>query len=198
MGSHAKKLKFKGGINPGEVMTVAKDGTRRGGKRIGAGRKPKALNDKVNAGAEANVISFPGADEMVGVEMPPVKEYLKAEQRNGGSLQAEAVFKETWDWLVKRNCASIINPQLVSQYAMSAARWIQCEDAISKMGLLAKHPTTGAPIASPFVSMSQNYMRQVNQLWYQIFQVVKENSLSAFEGANPHDDMMERLLRSKK
>ena len=86
MGSHAKKLEIKGGITPRGVMAVAKDGTRRGGKRIGAGRKPKALNDKVNAGAEANVISFPGADEMVGVEMPPVKEYLKAEQRNGGSL----------------------------------------------------------------------------------------------------------------
>ena len=177
---------------------MAKDGTRRGGKRIGAGRKPKALNDKVNVGVDANVISFPGPEDMVGVEMPPVKEYLRAAQRNGSCLQAEDVFKETWDWLQKRNCAAIINPQLVSQYAMSAARWIQCEDAISKMGLLAKHPTTGAPIASPFVSMSQNYMRQVNQLWYQIFQTVKENSLSAFEGTNPHDDMMEHLLQSRK
>lgn len=177
---------------------MAKDGTRRGGKRIGAGRKPKALNDKVTDGVEANVINFPAGSDMAGVEMPPVKDYLKAEQRNGAALQAETIFQETWEWLKKRNCTAIINPQLVSQYAMSFARWIQCEEAISKMGLLAKHPTTGAPIASPFVSMSQNYMRQVNQLWYQIFQTVKENSLSAFEGANPHDDIMERLLRSRK
>lgn len=27
---------------------MAKDGTRRGGARVGAGRKPKALTDKIN------------------------------------------------------------------------------------------------------------------------------------------------------
>jgi ribosomal protein S3AE len=46
--------------------------------------------------------------------------------------------------------------------------------------------------------MSQNYMKQVNQLWYQIYQIVKENCLGDYSGATPQDDVMERLLRSRK
>jgi ribosomal protein S3AE len=81
---------------------------------------------------------------------------------------------------------------------MTVARWIQCEEAISEYGFIAKHPTTNAAIASPYVSMSQNYMKQVNQLWYQIYQIVKENCLTDYGGQTPQDDAMERLLRARK
>lgn len=67
---------------------------------------------------------------------------------------------------------------------------------ISEFGFLAKHPTTGNAIASPYVSMSQAYMKQVNQIWYQIFQVVKENCSSDFSHT-PMDDTMERLLTAR-
>jgi ribosomal protein S3AE len=46
--------------------------------------------------------------------------------------------------------------------------------------------------------MSQQDMKQSNQIWYQIYQVVKENCSVDFGGVSPHDDMMEKLLRSKK
>ena len=81
---------------------------------------------------------------------------------------------------------------------MSVSRWIQCEEAISEFGFLAKHPTTGNAIASPYVAMSQSFMKQVNQVWFQIFQVVKENSSVGYGGPNPQDDMMERLLKARK
>lgn len=35
-----------------------------------------------------------------------------------------------------------------------------------------------------------------NLLWYEIFDVVKQNSTTAFEGS-PQDDAMEKLLRSR-
>lgn len=41
-------------------------------------------------------------------------------------------------------------------------------------------------------------MKQVNQVWFQIFQVVKENSSVGYGGANPQDDLMERLLKARK
>lgn len=80
---------------------------------------------------------------------------------------------------------------------MSVARWIQAEEAVSKFGFLARHPTTKAAIASPYISMAQTYMKQVNTTWYQIFQVVKENSMTAYEGGAPHEDKMELLLRMR-
>ena len=79
---------------------------------------------------------------------------------------------------------------------MSVSRWVQCENIISQTGMLARHPTTGNAIASPYVSMSQAYMKQINSSWYQIYQIVKENCSSEFQGS-PNDDLMERLLRSK-
>ena len=81
----------------------------------------------------------------------------------------------------------------IEQYAMSAARWIQLEQITSEYGFISKHPTTGAAIASPFVSMAQAYNKQTQQLWYQIFQLVKENCSTPFSGT-PQDDVMERLL----
>ena len=101
------------------MKTVAKDGSGRGGARPGAGRKPKALTEKISEGKTAAVI-------------------------------------------------------------------------------LAKHPTTGAAIASPYVSMSQSYMKQTNYCWMQIYQIVKENCSVEFQGNTPQDDVMERLLRARK
>lgn len=177
---------------------MAKDGTARGGKRVGAGRKPKALVDKVAQGKKAEVLTVPADVELVGVEMPPVKDYMKAVQKSGIDLEAEEIFRSTYRWLAERGCEKYVNTQLVEQYAMSVSRWIQCEICVSEYGFLAKHPTTGAAIASPYVAMSQNYLKQVNQCWFQIYQIVKENCSVEYGGNNPHDDLMELLLNSRK
>ena len=121
-----------------------------------------------------------------------------AAQKNGIDLCAEDVYNELWKWLTERNCEKLVNGQLLEQYAMSVSRWIQCEQCISEYGFLAKHPTTGSAIASPYVMMSQSYMKQINQIWYQIYQVVKENCSVEYGGSTPHDDMMERLLNSRR
>ena len=177
---------------------MAKDGTNRGGARIGAGRKSKSLHDKLEAGQEATVIDLPTPANLEGHVMPPVKKYLKAKQKNGLEFDAADIFKETWEWLVERGCEKLVNTQLIEQYAVSVSRWIQCEECISKFGFLARHPTTDNAIASPYVSMSRDYMKQSSQLWFQIFQVVKENNATTYQGSTPQDDVMERLLRSRK
>jgi hypothetical protein len=53
---------------------MAKDGTARGGARVGAGRKPKALADKVVQGRKADVMNLPEPTEFTGADVPPVKE----------------------------------------------------------------------------------------------------------------------------
>ena len=175
---------------------MAKDGTNRGGARAGAGRKKKALVDKVAEGRTSTLKVLPTPTNLQGETMPPVKDFMKARQRSGKDLCAEAVYKATWEWLCEKGCASLVNPTMLEQYAMSVSRWIQCEEILSEFGFLAKHPTTGAAIASPYVSMSQAFMKQTNQAWMQIFQIVKENSLSDY-GVTPQDDAMERLLRAR-
>lgn len=177
---------------------MAKDGTMRGGQRVGAGRKSKALVDKIADGRLNGAMILPEPTDIEGVDVPPVKEYLRAAQKNGKDLCAEEVYKETWNWLKARGCEMLVNNQLIEQYAMSVSRWIQCEEAISEFGFLAKHPTTGNAIASPYVSMSTQYMKQANQIWYQIYQVVKENCSVEYSSTSPHDNVMERLLNQRR
>ena len=176
----------------------------KGGARVGAGRKRKAIIEKFendNPGhRKLEVIdvpdSFEGA-ELEAVDMPPVKDYLSAQQRDGKNLEAAEIYKTTWLWLKKLGCEKLVNTVLIENYAMSVARWIQCEEAITKYGFLGKHPTSGNPIQSPYVAMSQSFMKQSTLAWLQIFQVVKENCTVDFRGPNPNDDMMERLLRTR-
>lgn len=175
---------------------VAKDGTNRGGARPGAGRKPKALIDKINEGQSAEVLMEPA--ELEGMDVPPVKDFLKSPQKSGRELVAEEVYKETYVWLKARGCDKLVTSQMVEQYAMSVSRWIQCEEIVSSTGFLAKHPTTGTAIASPYVAMSQSCMKQTNYCWMQIYQIVKENCSVEYQGGTPQDDVMERLLRARK
>ena len=153
---------------------MAKDGSGRGGARPGAGRKPKALTEKISEGKTAEVLMEPA--ELEGADVPPVKDFLKSPQKSGRELVAEEVFNETYAWLKARGC----------------------EEIVSSTGFLAKHPTTGVAIASPYVSMSQSYMKQTNYCWMQIYQIVKENCSVEFQGNTPQDDVMERLLRARK
>lgn len=189
---------------------MAKDGTLRGGRRIRAGDKPEPLSDKITKGKAAKVLEVPDLhseileahelrvdDDLVGEDIPEPSEYLSSKQKDGKPLGADALFKETWRWLRDRGCEKFVNPRLIESYAQAFTRYIQCEEAISTYGLLGKHPTTGGAISSPFVQMSQSFLKQANLLWYEIFDIVKQNCTTAFIG-NPQDDIMEALLSGKK
>ena len=181
---------------------MAKDGTNRGnrpGNYNGAGRKKKPLADKIAEGrTDMTVLTLPEPPELTAFEIPPVEEYMKAQQKNGRDLCAEERYMRTWQWLRERRCEKLVNPQLVEQYAMSVARWIQCEEALSEFGFLAKHPTTGNAIASPFIKTLQDFIKQSNMLWAQIYTVVQDNCSEQYSGPNPQDDVMERLLTMKR
>ena len=130
--------------------------------------------------------------------MPQPSAMLSAVQRDGTTLQAAEIYKNTGEWMNERGCAELVSPQVMERYTMAAARWIHCEGIISSTGYLAKHPTTQMAIASPYVNMSQLYMNQTNRLWYEIYQFVKENCAADYTGSNPQDDVMERLLTARK
>lgn len=180
---------------------MAKDGTARGGPRIGQGRPAKGLKEKIDAGNPGGrplrILDLPEPPDMEGEDAPKPRDYMLEKQHSGLELYAAEVFEETWEWLRQFKCEKLVSRQLIDQYAMSVARWIQCEQAISQYSMLSKHPTSGKPIASPFVSMSQNYQKQSNQLFFQIYQIVKENASVDYVGQSPQDVVMAQLLDGK-
>ena len=169
----------------------------RGGARAGAGRKKKAVIDKITekSNQPIEVLDIPEVD---GVEMPKPKDILSATQRDGKSFMAKEIYEETWEWLKKIGCHTVVSPQVIERYAMCAARWIQCEQMTNELGFLSKHPTTGKPIPSPFINIGINYMNQAVRNWNEIYQIVKENCTVDYSGKNPQDDLMEKLLASRR
>lgn len=145
--------------------------------------------------AELEAVDLPEGAVVEGADMPKPADYLSAKQKNGVPLGADEIYKETWLWLKERGCERLVNPRLIEAYAQAFARYIQCEEATSTYGLLGKHPTTGGVISSPFVQMSQQYQKSANLIWYEIYDIVKQNCTVPFED-NPNDTM-ELLLRKK-
>lgn len=190
---------------------MARDGTNRGGRRVRAGDKPAPAAEKIQKGQQVQILNndiptlspteleavdLPEGAVMNGVDMPKPSDYLSARQKNGVPLGADEIYKETWLWLKERNCEKLVNPRLIEAYAQAFARYIQCEEATSTYGLLGKHPTTGGVITSPFVQMSQQYEKSANLIWYEIYDIVKQNCTEVFED-NPNDTM-ELLLRARR
>ena len=166
---------------------MAKDGTCRGGARIGAGRKKKSLDEKILEGkAEAAAV------EMPSVPAEPPKEYLTAEQKGGGKLYAETIYREIMNWMTAHGCADVIPAQISANYAMLIARHIQAEEKLSAQSLTMKNPKTGGTVISPFVKMSLDYLKHSNQIWLQIYSAVREKAADSVGNA---DDEMENLLR---
>lgn len=190
---------------------MAKDGTNRGGRRVRAGDKPAPAAEKKQKGlpvkiisndipaldtAELEAVNLPEGAVLNGADMPKPSDYLSARQKNGVPLGADDIYRETWLWLKQRNCENLVNKRLIEAYSQAYARYIQCEEAISTYGLLGKHPTTGGVIASPFVQMSQQFQKNANLIWYEIYGIVKENCTEPV--GDDLNDAMERLLRSRK
>lgn len=85
---------------------MAKDGTRRGGARPGAGRKPKALADKIAEGKRAEVMMQPA--ELEAADTPPVRDFMTEMQRDGSKLCADEVYTETYKWLKSYGCDKLV------------------------------------------------------------------------------------------
>jgi len=171
------------------------------GPKPGVGGRPrKPLADKIRDGGKTRptIIQLPDGGELVGADMPQPDAFMSAQQKSGIELAAKEIYKSTWEWLAKYRCEHLVTRQNLEQYAMAAARWIQCEEAVSQFGFLAKHPTTGAAITSPYVAMAREYSKHANTLWSQIYAVIQNNCGADYSGANPQDDVMERLLSARK
>ena len=70
-------------------------------------------------------------------------------------------------------------PEAVLQrYAVASARWLECEDHISKYGLLIRAAASAAP--SPYVGIAQAYFAQANKLWMEIIQLAGANKQMKF------------------
>lgn len=174
-------------------------GGRRGGARIGAGRKSGKLESKIVEGKVAEGIStarMPDDDENFERYFKP---FLKSVTPDSDEYFAVTdICVNVYSWLLKFGCEKLVPNELIAQYAINSARWQQSEMYLSKCGLMGTHPTTGGEMASPYINVSIQYQKQANTAWYQIYQIVKENSAEAVTSLADSNDEMEQLLAGGK
>ncbi len=176
---------------------MAKDGTKRGGKRPGAGRKPKSLAQKIADGQisleKVHPLDIPIGNDIPTQPIPKPDSYLSAKQAmDDQKFKAADIYRETMRWIYDRGCGHLVNHRLVETYADMFARFIQCSEAVSEYGFIGKHPTTGSAIPSPFTQLEQQYQKQAFVIWSEIFEIIKTNCLKPYEGLQI--DPMEALL----
>jgi phage terminase small subunit len=172
-----------------------------GGARTGAGRKRKsdaerALEGKGGAKRAVNPKPVkPKAVELDADDCPEPHEYMTMATKNASENIAPRIYREIFAWLRRRGCDHLVQPQLVEQYALSFARYTQAETAIHQFGFLAKHATSGQPIPSPFLEISDAALKKVQSTWLTLYSIVRDNCSSYADGQE--DDVMEQILSGK-
>ena len=165
---------------------MAKDGTNRGGARIGAGRPRKSKAEKLLEGAE-----IPAEKIKSKFKPPSARSYLSEKQRDGSSTFARQIYRETFNWLALYDCAAEVNAQLVENFAQTMARHIQAEQELSRSGFLTRTPD-GSITSNPLVKVSLEYLKAAQQIFFQLRRFVEENgTLGGVDTA----DAMEKILR---
>jgi len=168
-----------------------------GSPRPTAGRPKKPLAEKVLAGNPSKrplkILEF----EAPALDMPAPPEFLRDLAAGVNSCPgAKEIFEQAAAWLETTGCLPLVYPAHIEEYAVLKARWLECESK-NRAGLLARHPTTDQPIQSPYVKMGFDYIGAANAAWAKIWSVVAQNSERAYS-ATPNDDLMEKLLASRR
>lgn len=168
----------------------------RGGRREGAGRKPKALVDKIADGNVGHrpikVLKF--GDKAGG--RPKCPPYLRDKvDKSDNYPNAEEIWNQVVDWLETTGCVHLIPPDYIAEYALLKVRWLEAEARIDMTGFLSKHPVTSKPITSPFVKTGIEYLKAADTAWQKIWRIVAQNSESEFRIDTPNDNMMASILQ---
>lgn len=162
---------------------MAKDGTRRGGARAGAGRPRKKKAESPELVLQTSPVS-----EEERSNFPQFNRQLYEAQGAFSLEKAEEIYFSVYKFVRDNGADNRVPKELVELFAVTYTRWAQAEEQISKEGFSAEHPTTGAPCKSPLVDISATYSKQAHNYWYSIWVAVKDS-----DSETDTDDMEDML-----
>ena len=135
--------------------------------------------------------------------MPEPPDFLRLMAATGVSNslpRMEDIFNQTTEWLKKTGCLHLINPQHITEYALHTTRWLECEDIVSKaICFTSKEKTEKMEKfhmeVNPMSDQALRYWNAADKAWSKIHTIIKENCETTYGGNDPHNDLMEKLIR---
>jgi hypothetical protein len=165
-----------------------------GGKREGAGRKPKPIAETLLEGnpknKELTVAKFTKiATENNAKSYCDMSKHLINRGIEAGDdvPTAEELYKATWDYINQSDCGHLIPKSLVEDFVACRLGFLECESVIRQTGRSA------GPYGdkkSPHVTASLEYLRASESLLARITNILLENSQTPIEEKNEFMQML--------
>lgn len=163
----------------------------RGGKRNGAGRKPKPLSQKI---AEGN----PGHRPLTKVEFsgspdrPKPPDYLTLMVKHHLPIpSAVDFFNRTVDWLEPTGCMHMVPPENIANHALAKYFLTEAAYALNGTGMIGKNEKK-MPVVSGFAKGFFEALKVTTATWETIYEVVAQNCVKRVE--DPEKDWLKGML----
>lgn len=117
--------------------------------------------------------------------------FIDIAQKDGSKLKTEEIIKLINKTVAESGCESRVPQELIEEYAVCTARWIQCEENNNKFGLLTKIPISQKPIISPYINAGMLYLNQSIKLRNEINSIIQKFGKIKFEPCDPVTQLLE-------
>jgi hypothetical protein len=190
-----------------------------GGKREGAGRKPKPVSVKIAEGNPGKRV-IERLDYMGGGDniVPPaflklfddpklMKEYIAAQSSEEGVSKrskhriptCQDFYKGAVEFLRPTGCLPMVNGQLITNYAVWCKNFIECQMNVARFSQLAEGKNQKV-VLSGFIEAAANSYEYLERAWAQIYAIVRDNCTKPITDElenNPLYSIMNGRLRKK-
>jgi hypothetical protein len=173
-----------------------------GDKRSGAGRPKKPLSARLAEGIGEVRHETPKVIEFPPEQPPPKAEkaktakimtFLEMTSKEGGDIlpTASEIHAETVEWIKKTGCEQFIMPQLIQDFALTRRSYLESEYMNKRLGRVVQGARGG--MLSPYVKASIEYLKQMTQLYREIWMIIAQNSTTEYtrNGSNVFLDELE-------
>ena len=169
----------------------------RGGKRAGAGRKPKPLAEKIADGNPGHrplkKLDWGGNSQLV----PP--EYLKLIEKPSARIPQgiptpTSIFKRVVKQLEPSGCVELVGAELIAEYAVAKYFLLSAQYELSQTTTVGRNDD-GVVVVTSYADAMLRMQKNVVMVWGQIWDIVTRNSETVMK--NPENDVFMTLLAGR-
>lgn len=148
---------------------------KRGPAKGHGGRPRKPVSDKLLEGNPSKraikIIDINKIDSATDIDIVP----------STLSVSGKDIYENTVAYLRRLNCAELVNPMLVEEFALNRQRWLEAEKFMDS-----------GEFDKDVAKISSEYQNQMRRSWAEIFSVVNNNCTENVE-LNREDDLQDLL-----